>query len=650
MKKTVHSFADRVTRWILLVWIVFMTLVAFLVFSVVELGMIAQAQAHYDDTLQLTDEKVATMLKSVEVSTYNIREGVERAMAGGKDIYAALQNELGLNPDLTGCAVAFTEDSFPDRGRWFEPYVVRLPDGTFEHRQIGSATHDYFQSPWYKEAIVREEGYWSDPYFDEVGARMMLSTYSLPIHDATGRVRGVCCADVSLGWLRNQMREINDNVNARGVLRPGPEDVAYSFILARDGGYVSHPDSTRVMTRSFFDDYDPVLSRGDTTYLQVGREMVAGLSGVKKAVVDGVPSLIYYDPLDWIGWSVGIVVPRANLVKPGVAMGMLVLGLMFLGMIVVFLVSRYTIRRAARPIQELAHSAGEVAKGHFDTPLPEIRYDDEVRLLRDSFSDMEKNLKKYVRELTAATAQKASFESELAIAREIQLAMLPADFKPGPGTPHLDIAATLAPARAVGGDLYDFFFRDGRLFFCIGDVSGKGIPAALIMSMTSSLFRSLSMTEDVPERIVSGIDVSTEGRNDSLMFVTLFVGILDLATGALSYCNAGHTAPVLVGKDIRALAVEPNVPVGAVEGWTFKSQRTTLDPGTTLLLYTDGLTEAANVKEELFGEERLVLTLRKLDDNASEKVVAGLTQAVRHFVGKAEQSDDLTLLAIRYKG
>ena len=645
-----HPFANRVTYRIILVWVVLMALVSFFVFIVSQLAMLRQSRAHYEDTLELTDDRVTAMLRSVEVSAANIREGAERALLWNRDIYESLEQELRLNPDLVGCAVAFVPDYFPDRGHWFEPYVVRLPDGTFEHRQIGSASHDYFQSPWYTKAITREQGYWSEPYFDELGAVMMLCTYSLPLHDPEGNVVGVFGADVGLGWLSDQMRDIDLNANERLVVKPEPGDAAYSFILSREGVYVSHPDPARILARNYFDDFDPVLSKGDTTYLEIGRDMLAGEKGSALTTVDGVRSYLYYDPLEWIGWSMGIVVPRRTLIKPGVALGLVILLLMLLGMLGVFLVSYLTIRQSTQPIRELARSAQEVSKGKFDTPLPDIPHDDEIRLLRDSFADMERNLSKYVRELTKATAQKASLESELAIAREIQMAMLPQAFAPGPGCERVEIKTRLTPAKAVGGDLYDFHVRDGRLFFCIGDVSGKGIPAALIMSMTSSLFHSLSATEDTPEKIVAGIDASTRGRNESLMFVTVFVGILDLSTGVLSYCNAGHNAPVLVGKEVRALDVEPNIPIGVEENWPYKAQQVTLAPGTTLLLYTDGLTEAENENHMLYGEERMLDALGKLKSNAPEAVIDALSESVRQFVGKAEQSDDLTLLALRWKG
>ena len=647
MNKGFRSFADRLTRRIILLWILMMAVLSTVVLLRMEAGISRQSEAHYGDVLDLTDEKVQGILRSVEVSAVNVREGVERDLSSPSAVYASLERELKLNPHLRGSAIAFVSNYFPSEGHWFEPYVERRKDGSFRRAQIASEAQDYFKAPQFNEAIATGKDFWAEPEVLESGYKMLLCTYSLPIHDKEGRTIGVLGVNASLDWLTEQMREIDLIVNERSEVPGNREKHPYSFLLDRTGDYLSHPD-TNMIERNYFDQYDPVASKGDTSYLHVGHEMLAGGKGYAKTVVNGVRSFVYYAPIDRTMWSVGIVVPTSTLLKPGISQGLFLLAMMFLGMLAVALVCWYTVKRMARPLRFLAQSAHEVAKGDFETPLPEIKDDDEIRLLRDSFADMEKSLSVYVRELTATTAQKASMESELAIARDIQMSMLPKDFPSLPD--QVDVYASLTPARAVGGDFYDFRIRGGRLYFCIGDVSGKGVPAALVMSMISTQFRSLSSTEGTPERIVAAINASAEGHNDSMMFATLFVGILDLSTGHLSYCNAGHNAPVLAGRKPHFLKVEANLPVGVEKGWDYKGQRLTLFPGSTLLLYTDGLTEAEDESQNQFGEPRLIDTLQGTDAESPEATVHALAAAVRQFVGKAEQSDDLTMLAIRFLG
>ncbi|MBP3757815.1 MAG: SpoIIE family protein phosphatase [Prevotella sp.] len=485
---------------------------------------------------------------------------------------------------------------------------------------------------------------------------MMLCTYSLPIHDKTGRTVGVFAADVSLEWLTEQLHELDVMENNNGLIKAEVGDkqhTSYSFIISRTGQYIVHPERERILTGHFFDYGDSLTNK---SYYQLGKNMLAGKSGYSRAKVDSINSYVFHAPLRRSGWSMAIVVPMFRLIGPGIAIGLLLLVVIAVGLIAVQLLCFYTIRRATRPLSYLAASAGEVAKGRFDAPLPELSHNDEIRLLRDSFENMQTSLAQHIRQLTDTTAQKASLERELNIARGIQMSMLPKTFPPFPERTDIDVFGQLTPAKAVGGDLFDFFIRDEQLFFCIGDVSGKGIPASLVMAMTAAQFHTLSANENRPDLIVSAINEAMTQHNDSLMFVTLFVGVLNLATGRLYYCNAGHNAPILIAgnRDIptengEPLDVVPNVPIGVIADYPFMLQQTTLVPGTTLLLYTDGLTEAENEQHALFDEHRVFESIGQLGNATPQQLVEHITESVHQFVGAAEQSDDLSMMAIRYQ-
>jgi len=231
------------------------------------------------------------------------------------------------------------------------------------------------------------------------------------------------------------------------------------------------------------------------------------------------------------------------------------------------------------------------------------------------------------------------------------MSMLPKIFPAYPDRDDIDIFGQLTPAKAVGGDLFDFFIRDEKLFFCIGDVSGKGVPAALVMAVTRAQFRTVSAHESMPERIITRLNETMSEGNESLMFVTLFIGVLDLPTGRLRYCNAGHDAPLLIGAGIGMLPCDSNLPVGVMDDWKFTVQESHINKDTTIFLYTDGLTEAENSSHSQFTEERIIKVAREaLDSNANRPVmlVQNMTKAVKEFVDGAEQSDDLTMLAIQY--
>ena len=245
--------------------------------------------------------------------------------------------------------------------------------------------------------------------------------------------------------------------------------------------------------------------------------------------------------------------------------------------------------------------------------------------------------------------KKSRIDSELRVARDIQMSMIPTSFLPAPGQTDVDISGIVVPAKEVGGDLYDFYDRDGKLFFCIGDVSGKGVPAALVMSVTRSLFRSVSAHEKNPQQIVTVMNESLADLNENNMFVTCFLGVLDLATGHLRYCNAGHNAPVRIGPGKAAfLDVVPNLPLGVMSGMRYQDQETDLSSGEGLFLYTDGLTEAENADHLLFGEARLLQNAVRFGGEKADAIVKSMAAEVKSHIHGSDPSDDLTMLAVRF--
>lgn len=244
--------------------------------------------------------------------------------------------------------------------------------------------------------------------------------------------------------------------------------------------------------------------------------------------------------------------------------------------------------------------------------------------------------------------QKERMQSELRIGRDIQMSMVPKTTPPFSEARALDFAASIVPAKEVGGDLYDYYVRDGKLYFCIGDVSGKGVPAALVMTVTRTLFRATSTHESSPARLVYLMNNYLSESNENEMFVTFFMGVLDLSSGRMRYCNAGHNPPLVLADTVSELPVKPNLSLGVTAGFPYQEQEVFLRYNDALFLYTDGLSEAEDAQSGQFGLQRIEEVLRTHRD--SQKQLEAMQTAVDAFVGDAPQSDDLTMLLIHYLG
>lgn len=255
--------------------------------------------------------------------------------------------------------------------------------------------------------------------------------------------------------------------------------------------------------------------------------------------------------------------------------------------------------------------------------------------------------------LRSQTLEQERMAGELHIANNIQQTLLPEKDGAMKDIDDVQVEGRLIPAKAVGGDLYNAFVRDGKLFFCIGDVSGKGIPSALIMAIIQALFRNIASREDNPSHIMKRLNETACRNNKANIFVTLFVGVLDLPTGHLRYCNAGHELPIMIRTqnskaEISNLEAKPNLPVGLFEDFEYEMQTMQMQPGSALFLYTDGLTEARNAKGKLFGRDRVGQMIAEAGTTNPKQLVEAAIECWQKFIGETEQSDDLTLLALSY--
>ena len=620
------SFAKRLTWRIMLRMTIIMgipmVVVFWLVCGLVTLGAIGICEY----ILKGEREEVRRITSDIYVASTNTAPIIEENIQNPDKVRDIINRMLRINPYMRSCGIYFVEGYYPQKGRLYAPYASRRDSIIMESQDASDQGNDYVKDQWFKDAIASKQGYWAKPFHDNDSAKTPLVSYLLPIRDKRDSTVAVMGVDLSLAWMNEKIQIVNPKNDSAAW---EPKYSFYYYITDSTGTYLAHPDTKRIaneniehfrkkiedLEEGFFTDDE---SKGDE-YMMDGEEVLVNSLKVK-----------YTD------WTIAIVIPEFILELVSYVFAGLSVFFLVLGLLVVYFFGRRSIKKSVKPLQQLAMTADEVAKGNFNTALPEVNTHDEIHQLRDSFEQMQLSLKQYVADLREATAQKAAIENEMKVAHDIQMSMLPKTFPPYPERSDLDIFGSVTPAKGVGGDLFDFYIRDEQLFFCIGDVSGKGVPASLVMAVTRSQFRTVSANEEKPDRIVSILNESMAADNDSNMFVTLFIGVLDLPTGRLHYCNAGHDAPLLIGDEaVGIMPCDPNIPVGIMAGWEFTSQELLIYQATTIFLYTDGLTEAMNIDYEQFGDQRVMDTAQAVQRSGNHKpyeIITKMTTAVHQFV------------------
>ena len=390
-----HSFSQRLTRRIVIALMLTLALVTAGIFYQAFRTMGLMTSAYYGHVADIENESVEKRLHDVEVAVHNSIDEVERQLYHPDSVAKALGDKLKLNPQsVLGFGAGFEPNFYPQEGPWFEPYAG-WDDGDIKVFQIGNASHNYFASEWYRKGMEADRGVWSEPYFDDSGARTLLCTYVMPIRDKHGHKVGVFGADLSLDMLHEYLKGKDLRTNTEGALRQAEEYEGdkerwvHTFIVGREGYYITHPDKQRILRDNLF---EAVRQKPDTVAERMVRDMIAGKKGIAKTHIDDVAVTVFYTPLEHTGWTLAVVLPESRLKMVVLKFCIYLTSFLVLGLLAVYIICRLTIRRSTRPLHFLAKSADEVAKGNFNAPLPVLKHDDEIRLLRDSFGNMQQSL------------------------------------------------------------------------------------------------------------------------------------------------------------------------------------------------------------------------------------------------------------------
>ncbi|ORU00674.1 Serine phosphatase RsbU, regulator of sigma subunit [Anaerovibrio sp. JC8] len=523
-------------------------------------------------------------------------------------------------------------------------------------------TYEPTERGWYKNTQDRGKITFNDIY---VGADGYPSfTCSAPYNDENGfaGVVAIACS----------VKSISDIMESSLM-----GDTGISFVMNNRGNIMLSTSHDGALS----DVKGTNLRKSDNISLSSAAvKMLAGEKGWQLVELDGEEYFLAYAPMSKINWSFGtliakyevmtpIVIARENIVAQvndfrkmmkGHIVNVVLVAIISVwsALVLLFNLSSWLTNRFVEPIKKLTSGVQEIADGNLEKKIS-LRTGDELEKLAKAFNNMTDELQNYMDHLTKATMEKEHIATELAVATDIQESMLPHTFPFAPEHTEFDIYATMQAAKEVGGDFYDFYMVDDEhLLVTIADVSGKGIPAALFMVVARTLLKNSGMAIDNVDELAEVVERTNDQlcqNNDAMMFVTAFVGILHLPTGQFNYVNAGHNPPLLYRaseNSFEYLKVERNFVMGGMDGISYKEQKLTLQKNDRLLLYTDGVTEALNEAKELFGEKRLLDALNnaKAGEKTTQELLQDLKNVLNDYVGQAQQSDDMTMLALLYNG
>jgi len=593
-------------------------------------------------------QATANHIETVEYSVEKVTEGLALALedgapASGAGLKRALERLLSTNAEIFGASVAFAPPADSGDRSPLATYVYRDEHGRL-HAVRREASPEGHALDWYAQAKNLGEPVWTEAYQDDEAENRLMITYAVPFYDSTDRFLGVVACDVSLDWL-------SDHLAGLALGRTG-----HALLLARDGTFLAHPRRDWIMRESLS---GLAATRQDPELMRLAEQLRHEETGILPIddLTDGKRSWLAFARIPSPEWTLGVMLAQdeanaelAEVTREGLLMGLSFFSLLLLVVLGIARSITLPLRQLDKAVRALSvsvtgddQSRAREALAARAVGVAESGGADEVGRLAVSFSRMQEDLEGYLSKLEAATAERERIESELRVAREIQRSLLPREM---PADEGFDVRGLLEPAREVGGDFYDFFMADPEhVCLVIGDVSGKGVPAALFMAVTRTFLKA-SYQGGSPAAALSRLNDALAAENDSMMFVSIVFAVIHVPTGECRYANGGHPLPVMIREGVATfLPKVRGALVGVMPDTSFEEGRVMLERGDRLFMYTDGVTEALDPDNILFGEERMCDVLRHGSALSGQEILQRMRSVVQAHTGLADQSDDLTMLA-----
>lgn len=624
----------------------FFTLIAaaFAVYSVMVTENYRQLRTEeVSKTVAFESERVGRVIAEME------RNVVDLALAG-KQYYRSKERpaELGIAVSVENFS-AFT--AAVGGGIWYEPYALdtskqRVCYYAFFDPSIDAVRHDpdfeteeydYHTQMWYTTIAAGLAGeydtVWTPPYYDDTGTNALMTTVGAGIYDGDGHFVGMSTVDWDIRSMVERLSAIRPTANSF-VLLASPKD---DYIISST--HESGTSQTGVSLETI--PWYGALRFTDNDTVEVG------------SFTDGGEEYISFSRMFGNGWLFSVQIPADEIFAEietrnnqftGIIAGSFVCLLMITAVLLSWLINR--------PLRKLTSGVAELGGGNLDKKI-EIKSRDEFGSLAAAFNKMTVDLKSSIEQSARERAEKERIGAELNVATQIQASMLPCIFPAFPDRSEFDIYASMEPAKEVGGDFYDFFLIDeNTLAVVIADVSGKGVPAALFMVIAKTLIQNTALSGKRAEVVFGIVNRMLCENNEAGMFVTAFLGYLDLTTGEFSFVNAGHNPPLLKRGDepFGWLKSKVGFVLAGDEDTWYWQQEMVLQPGDELFLYTDGVTEAVDGENRLFGDPRLLDTVNEYAGMPLKEFTVAVKGEIDRFADGAEQADDITMLALRYRG
>ena len=495
---------------------------------------------------------------------------------------------------------------------------------------------NYYESSWFEDAKAAEGVFFTDMYPDSYGRGLTISCVS-PFFDENGKFAGAVAMDILVTDLHTAIIDID--------LGEG----AYAFLVDKNADIIASPYVELDQT-----EFENIKDASNPAY-EISENIMSDKTGVS-LTTDGV--YYAYTPISGTDWKLCIHIPEALILEPVAQMNHDVTNVIFVFIIVfaliiavVFYAVRRFTARLTKPLIALGDDVKTISSGNLDYRA-KLYSNDEISDLATGFNNMASSLKTYINDLTAVTAEKERIGAELDIAKHIQASMLPCIFPAFPERSEIDIYATMEPAKEVGGDFYDFFMVDDtHLAIVMADVSGKGVPAALFMVIGKTLIKDHTTPGADLGKVFTEVNQLLCESNSEELFITAFEGVLDLVTGEFVYVNAGHEMPFIckAGGDFEPYKIRAGFVLAGMEGMKYRAGSMMLEPGDKIFQYTDGVTEATNINNELYGMQRLGEILNKVKTGTPHDILPAIKEDIDAFVGEAPQFDDITMLCLEYK-